>query len=116
MNYLFRREFESASDAFLLRLRRAKFILEPLLVVPRLSVGLETKVGVKGPVQHDKPLVLRFVQHDETATLKPEGPHSSVTPQVGQGTHAELKAASRRRYATLTVGANQEEVRARHPC
>ena len=38
-----------------------KLEMAPLLVMPRLASGFETKVGwlnVKGPRPHDKPLVL----------------------------------------------------------
>ena len=49
---------ESAGEASRLT---CKLEMAPLLVMPCLASGFETKVGwlnVKGPVPHDKPLVL----------------------------------------------------------
>ena len=50
----------------------------PLLVAPSLVRGLQPngrRDNVDGPVAHDQPSVLRFQEHDDTATF---GPHAAV--------------------------------------
>ena len=56
---------------------------EPLLVAPSLVRGLQPngrRDNVDGPVANDQPLVLRFQEHDETATF---GPHAAVGLSAG---------------------------------
>ena len=89
--------------------------MKPLLVMPRLVGGLETKVGwlnVREPVLHDEPLVLRFGQLDETATPKPFVTMGLIagTPQWWdpRGGPGDARGADSRSH--------QEGAPARHPC
>ena len=89
----FCRDFESAGDASLLRLRPAN------LRWSHCSQPNGRRDDVDGPVAHNQPLVLRCWEHDKTATF---GPHAAVRlSAAGQQwrnsrswPQAQLKAAS----------------------
>ena len=70
----FCRDFESAGDASLLRLRTANLRWSHGSTCQVWSVIFNTMVAgttMIDPVAHDQPLGLRYWEHDETATIRP---------------------------------------------
>ena len=88
--------------------------VEPLFVVLSLVRGLQPnrrKDDVDGPMAHNEPLVLgldNMTNPQQLDLMQPwgssPGPHNGVTPEVGLGTLAWLKAPSGGEIRRWSVG------------